>query len=161
MKNLRTRLIGAGLFALALIGGYAVAQVPTTPGLTGNEIVRAALPGGGQDIAVPSSVFMGSISSLPVATGTTVATVMTTQYNLVFATGAITTWNITLPASPYNNERVLVACPGGNTTTLSIAAASTPSGTSIVGTNPTSCTASSGGASAFIYNTVANTWYRV
>lgn len=149
-----------GVASLALLAGVAIAQVPGTFNLTGNEIVRAALPGGGSDIAVPVYVMRNGHSHTLVATGTTVATTVPATAGAVLATGAITTWNIVLPTAPYSGQTVVIACPGGDTTTLGITA-SLPASVAIVGTNPTSCTASTATSSTWTYSVSANTWYRV
>lgn len=149
-----------GVAALATLAGVAWAQVPTTRNLAGTEIVRAALPGGGSDIAVPAYVFRSGGNHTLVATGTTVSTAARAQDGALIATGAITTWNVTLPASPYSGQRITITCPGGDVTTLTIAAASTPASTTLVGTNPTSCTAATATASTWEYSTSANKWYR-
>lgn len=160
MRHIRTWLTVLGALSLIAVG-VAVAQVPGTFNLTGNEIVRAALPGGGSDIAVPVFVLRSGQNATLVATGTTVATTVPNTSGLVLATGAITTWNILLPTAPYDGQTVVIGCPGGTVSTLGITA-SLPASVAIVGTNPTSCTA--GGdiaqAAAFTYSSSANTWYR-
>lgn len=152
----------AALGALSLLAvGVAIAQVPATFNLTGNEIVRAALPGGGSDIAVPVYVLRNAMSHTLVATGTTVSTTVPATSGVVLATGAITTWNVLLPTVPYSGQIVIIGCPGGTVSTLTITA-TLPASVAIVGTNPTSCT--SGGLISqgvgFTYSVSANTWYR-
>ena len=155
-------LIAGALFA-ALAGGVAIAQSVVTSNLAGTELLRASigLQPGGSGIYVPGYVLRSGETHTLVATGTTVATTVPASSGIVLATGAITTWNITLPTKPYTGQRVIIGCPGGTVTTLAIAA-TLPAGVAIVGTNPTSCTA--GGlisqAAAFTYSTSANTWYR-
>ena len=160
MKHFRKWLVGTGVLAL-LATGYALAQVPATLSLTGNEIVRAALPGGGSDIAVPVYALRGPTNHTLVAAGTTVSTTVPNTSGAVLATGAITTWNITLPTAPFAGQSVIIGCPGGTVSTLTISA-TLPASVAIVGTNPTSCT--SGGTIAqgvgFQYSVTANTWYR-
>lgn len=160
MKLSKTRLGVLGLLALGAIG-FAYAQVPATLNITGNEIVRAALPGGGSDIAVPAYVLRGGANHTLVAAGTTVSTQVAATASSVLATGAITTWAVNLPTAPYTGQRVIINCPGGSVTTLTITA-TLPASVALVGTNPTSCT--SGGTiaqgSGWEYSTTANTWYR-
>lgn len=160
MNLARKWLVGLG--ALALISaGVAIAQVPATFNLTGSEIVRAALPGGGSDIAVPVYVLRSGQNHTLVATGTTVSTTVPNGSGVVLATGAITTWNVLLPTAPYAGQTVIIGCPGGTVSTLTITA-TLPASVAIVGTNPTSCT--SGGLISqgvgFTYSVSANTWYR-
>jgi hypothetical protein len=151
--------MGGGL-AAALICG-ALAQGLYTFNLTGNEIANLALPGGGSAIQTPAYVLRSGENHTLVAAGTTVSTTVPNTSGIVIAQGAITTWNITLPTSPYAGQRVIIACPGGTVSTLTIAA-TLPSGVALVGTNPTSCT--SGGTIAqgvgWTYSVSANTWYR-
>jgi len=151
----------AGIGIAALLATVAVAQTIGTFNLTGNELVRAQLGQGGTGILVPSYVYRSGENHTLVATGTTVATTVPATSGIVLATGAITTWTVTLPTSPYTGQRVSINCPGGTVTTLTITATS-PSGVALVGTNPTSCTA--GGTiaqgSAWTYSTTAATWYR-
>ena len=162
MKLKHTLLAGALLSALAI--GAAFAQSVVTSNLSGNELLRASigLQPGGSGTYVPSYVLRSGANHQLVATGTTVNTQVAAQNENVLATGAITTWNVTLPANPYSGQRVTINCPGGTITTLAIAANAAPSGVSLVGTNPTSCT--SGGAitngSAWTYSTTAKTWNR-
>jgi hypothetical protein len=158
MTKLRWAGIGLGI----LLAGIAIAQVPATFNLTGNEIVRAALPGSGSDQAVPLYVMRSGENHTIVATSSTVSTTVPATAGIVLASGGITTWTVTLPTSPYTGQRVIINCPGtAGITTLTITATS-PSGVAIVGTNPTSCTA--GGTiaqgSAWTYSTTAKTWYR-
>lgn len=151
----------AGLGLAALLATVAIAQTIGTFNLTGNEDVRAMLGPGGGDILVPAYVLRSGENHTLVATGTTVTTTVPATSGIVLATGAITTWTITLPTSPYTGQRVIIGCPGGTVTTLSITATS-PAGVAIAGTNPSSCTA--GGLISqgvgFTYSTSAKTWYR-
>lgn len=151
-----------GVAALATLAGIAWAQVPTTRNLSGNEIVRAALPGGGSDIAVPAYVLRSGENHTFVGTGTTVNSSAVAGSGQLIATGAITTWNVSLPASPYTGQKVTIACPGGNISTLTISPAPTPSGQTIVGVNPTVCSATlSPTGATFSYSTSNNKWYRI
>ena len=151
----------AGLGLAALLATVALAQTIGTFNLTGNELVRAQLGQGGTGILVPTYVYRSGENHTLVATGTTVATTVPATSGIVLATGAITTWTVTLPTSPYTGQRVIIGCPGGTVSTLAITATS-PAAAAIVGTNPTSCT--SGGLISqgvgFTYSTSANTWYR-
>ena len=148
--------------AVGLMAPLALwAQGLYTKNLTGLEIVNASLPSGGSAIQVPSYVLRSGNNHTLVATGVTVTTTSRAQDGDLIATGAITTWNVTLPASPYTGQTIRISCPGGDVTTLAITAAATPASTTIVGTNPTSCTAATATASTWQYSTSANKWYRV
>jgi hypothetical protein len=158
-----------GLVALTALAGIAIAQVPSLiiASPTGLEQIEVFVPSTGtlttgpQKVQVTINQIRNATGYLLVAAGTTVSTVMTGNQQILVAQGAITTWNITLPASPEDGALAKITCPGGNTGTLAISAAALPASTSIVGTNPTSCTASSGGGANFVYSLSANTWYRV
>src|SRR5579872_5749184 len=138
MHSPRKWLAGIGVVAL-LAAGAVWGQSLYTFNLTGSEIANLALPGGGSGIQTPAYVLRNGSNHTLVATGSTVATTVPNTSEQVIATGAITTWNITLPTSPYAGQRVGISCPGGDTTTLAIAATA-PAGVALVGTNPTSCT---------------------
>ena len=152
-----------GLALIAGLGfGAALAQTIGTFNLNGSEVIlgQAGGPGGGS-IFIPSYVLRSGENHTLVATGTTVTTQIAASSGVVLATGAITTWNVLLPTVPYSGQRVIIGCPGGTVTTLTITA-TLPASVAIVGTNPTSCT--SGGLISqgvgFTYSVTANTWYR-
>ena len=156
----RKWLAGIGVLAL-LSAGVAFGQTIATFNLTGNEVVRAQLGPGGTGILVPTYALRSGENHVLAGTGTTVTTQITNNAGIALATGAITTWAVNLPLVPYAGQRVIIGCPGGTVTTLTITA-TLPASVAIVGTNPTSCT--SGGlisqAAAFTYSVSANTWYR-
>ena len=158
-KWLLRAAIGVGLLTpLALL-----AQTVVTTTLTGSEyVLLQAGSVGGPGIVVPDYVLRSGANHQLVAAGTTINTQVLAYNENVLATGAITTWNVTLPANPYAGQRVTINCPGGTVSTLAIAASATPSGQTLVGTNPTSCT--SGGAitngSSWQYSLTAKSWYR-
>ncbi len=159
MRHYLRWLMGGGL-AAALICG-ALAQGVFTFNLTGNEIANLALPQGGSGIQTPIYTLRSGENHTLVAAGTTVTTQIPATSGIVIAQGAITTWNVNLPTVPYAGQRVIIGCPGGTVSTLTITA-TLPSGVALVGTNPTSCT--SGGTIAqgvgWTYSVSANTWYR-
>ncbi len=146
--------------AAALSAG-AYAQVVTS-NLVGTEFFngQAGSVGGG-GIVVPDYVLRSGENHQLVAAGTTQTTQVAPATGILLATGAITTWNVNLQTAPYLGQRIIINCPGGTVSTLTITA-TLPAGVAIVGTNPTSCT--SGGAITngvgFTYSVSANTWYR-
>lgn len=160
MKHKRW-LIGGVLVALSL-SAVAWAQTVATFNLNGSEVILGQIggPGGGSTF-IPSYVLRGGESHSFGAAGTTVTTQVPATSSIVIASGAITTWNVNLPTKPFSGQRVIIACPGGTVTTLTITA-TLPAGVALVGTNPTSCT--SGGTIAqgvgWTYSVSANTWYR-
>lgn len=162
-----SRLKWIGVAAL-FVAGFAFAQVPslfiTSP--TGLEQINVSVPSTGTIVTNPqiSTITLNQIRNaegyVTVAAGTTVNTTMPNTAVVAIATGAITTWNVTLPTAPYDGLMAKVTCPGGNVTTLAIAA-TLPTGVAIVqGAAITSCTASSNTDAAWIYSSSANTWYR-
>lgn len=171
-------LIPAALVSLIFAAGLffalqAIAQVPTLfiASPTGNEQIAVIEPSTGTVVTNPQIQVItlnqarNATGYLLVPTGTTVSTTVPLAASRVLATGAITTWNVTLPTVPYDGEFVLVGCPGGTVTTLSIAA-TLPTGVSLVGTSMTSCTSGGAGATAntgaeYVYSVSANTWYRI
>jgi len=149
--------------AIAALTGLAIAQPVVTQNLSGNEgvLFQTGGPGGTSGITTVYVLRNGTGYQTQATGGTVNTTVANTVAKLV-ATGAITTWNITLPTVPFDGQMVEVACPGGTATTVAMSA-SAPAGVTIVGTAFTACTA--GGAAAntaeWIYSTSANAWYRV
>ena len=159
MRRYQKWLAGLGVLAL-LSAGVAVGQSLYTFNLTGNEITNLALPGGGSGIQTPAYVLRSGENHTRVAAGTTVTTQANATDGIILATGAITTWNLNMPTAPYTGQRIIIACPGGNVTTLTITA-TLPSGVALVGTNPTSCaSASTPMGFGWTYSTTAKTWFR-
>lgn len=159
MRSILRWLMGGSLAAALILG--AAAQGVFTFNLSGNEIANLALPQGGSALQTPIYTLRSGENHTLVAAGTTQTTQVPNTSGIVLATGAITTWNINLPTVPYAGQKVIIACPGGTVTTLSITA-TLPASVALVGTNPTSCT--SGGTIAqgvgWTYSVSANTWYR-
>lgn len=155
------RILLAGAVFTALASGLAIAQSIAVSNLAGTELIRGQLGAGGTGIFIPDYVLRSGQNYQLVATGTTIATQAAITSGALIATGAITTWNITLPANAYDGQTLVVTCPGGDTTTLSIAASTTPSGQTIVGTNPTSCTAATPTSSTWQYAFTTKVWYRI
>lgn len=154
------RRLALGLASLLALGGIALSQTIGTFNLTGNEVVMAEQGGpGGTGLFVPVYVMRSGANHRLVPTGTTVSTQVAVTDEVILATGAITTWNVTFPTAPYSGEKVIINCPGGTVSTLTIAA-TLPSGVALVGTNPTSCTSGAAAGSGWIYSVSANTWYR-
>lgn len=161
--KLRTKLLGA-VAGVAALCGVAMAQSGFgVPGLfiaspTGTEQINV-LNSGAQIATILLNQARNAEGYVLAAAATTVTTTMTNAQAIAIATGAITTWNIVLPASPYDGELAKMACPGGNVGTVAVTATS-PSGVTIVGTLPTSCTAASDTDAAWVYNQSGNIWYR-
>lgn len=166
MKKWLLAAAAAGLLA----AGAVFAQIPSLllASPTGLEQIEVIIPSSGGIVTAPQKVqvtinqLRNAAGYLLQATGTTINTTVPNTASRVLATGAITTWNVTLPTAPFDGQMVEVACPGGTASTVSMAATA-PSGVTIVGTAFTSCT--SGGAAAntaeWIYSLSANVWYRI
>jgi len=156
-------IIGTIVAALVAIG-MALGQPAGVPSLfltspTGSETMN--VQGLGPQIEnIRLSQVRDAAGYTVVAAGTTVTTTAPNTSSEIIATGAITTWNLTLATAPSDGLKQRVSCPGGNTTTLTIGA-TLPAGVAIVGVNPTSCTESSALGATFLYSTAANTWYRI
>lgn len=157
----------AGIAALALIAGAALAQVPglfiTSP--TGLEQINVLVPSTGTAITNPQiqTVTINQIRNSQgytlVAAGTTVTTQVAGTTSVLLATGAITTWNVNFPTAPSDGLTLKIGCPGGNVGTLTLTA-TLPTGVTVVGAANTSCTAATPTDAAYLYNTSANIWYR-
>lgn len=161
-------LAGSALIAggLALIG-VALAQVPglfiTSP--TGLEQIEVFVPStttvttGPQKVQVTINQIRNAAGYSLVAAGTTVTTNVPNTSSVLLATGAITTWNVNFPTAPFDGLTLKVGCPGGNVGTLT-AAATLPTGVTIVGAAFTACTEATPTDAAWIYNASGNIWYR-
>ena len=150
----------AGLVAAFVVAGAALAQAPglfiASP--TGLEQINV-LGTGPQIETVTLNQIRNAQGYITVAAGTTVATTVPNTASWVLATGAITTWNVTFPAAPYDGEILREGCPGGNIGTLANTA-TLPTGVTIVGAAATSCTEATPTSAGFIYSLAANIWYR-
>lgn len=164
MRAIHKWFLGWAIAALPIgaLAWVAWAQPIALLNLSGNEIVNAALGAGGTGIQVPTFVLRNGTGYQTQATGGTVNTTIINNVAKLIATGAITTWNITLPTTPFDGQMVEVACPGGTATTVAMTA-SAPAGVTIVGTAFTTCP--TGGAAAstaeWIYSVASNAWFRV
>jgi len=165
MTKLRTLLAGA-IIALAVASPaiYSWAQTSVSvQSLTGNEAVLLQQGGpGGSSFFSTVNALRNANGYILVATGGTVNTTVPQTASKVIATGAITTWNVTLPASPFDGEVVAIACPGG-AATVAVTANAVPASTTISGTAFTACSA--GGVAAntaeYLYSLSANVWERI
>lgn len=160
MRSIHKWALG-GIAAL-LIGGVALAQTIVTQNLTGNETVLFQSGGvGGQTGATTVNALRNATGYIAVATGTTVNTTVPNTASKAVGIGAITTWNVTLPTTPFDGQDVAIACPSGSATVA--VTATSPVGVTIIGTAFTACT--SGGVAAntaeYIYSVATKTWYRV
>ena len=106
MKRIKRLLAALGI--LLGLGLVAYAQTVVTTTLVGTEYwLGQSGSVGGTGIVVPTYVLRNASNHQLVATGTTVNTTVLAINDAVLATGAITTWNVTLPTATMNgdNER--------------------------------------------------------
>lgn len=164
---MKTWLVGAGFAFLGLMG-IAIAQVPALflASPTGTEQINVLVPSTTQIMTSPqiTTVTINQIRNsegyILVPTGTTVATTIPNTASIAIATGAITTWNVTLPTAPYDGEIAKLTCPGGAVTTVAVGATA-PAGVTIVGASYAACvSATTPTDAAWHYALAANTWYR-
>lgn len=159
MKRL---LIGLGL--LVGLGSIALTQSIVQQNLNGTDSIDVAIGGpGGTGYPTTVQALRNAYGHTLVAAATTANTSMSNAAVQAIAQGAITTWNVTLPANPFTGELAGITCPGGTVGTVNVAAATKPAGTVIVGTGYTSCTSGgvAGNNAEWTYSTSANTWYRI
>jgi hypothetical protein len=158
MKRIKRLLAALGILLGLGVAAYAQTIINQAPGPTDTVTVSVKGPGG---TGYPTTIqaLRNATGYTLAAAGTTVNTSASQASSKLLATGAITTWNITLPSPAFDGEDVAVACPGGSAT-VSLGVLGTQT---LVGTAFTACT--SGGVAAntaeYIYSTSANTWYRV
>lgn len=167
-RKLRVGLLAAlSAAVVAGLGAMAIAQVPglfiASP--TGLEQIEVFVPStgtvttGSQKVQITLNQARNAQGYTLVAAGTTVSTQVPSTTAVLLATGAITTWNVNFPTSPYDGLLLKVGCPGGNVTTLT-PAATLPAGVTIVGATVSSCTQATPTDAAWIYSSAANIWYR-
>lgn len=161
MTKLRALLAGVVIAALALTG-VLWAQGISPTGLSGNEVWNCGEGPGGPSIFCTANLMRNATGYTLVPTGGTVNTTVPTNTAKLIATGAITTWNVTMENSPVDGKMLEISCPGGSAT-VAVSAGTVPSGTTISGTAFTACT--SGGVAAntaeWIYSLSANVWERI
>lgn len=160
--------LGLGVIvAVALAAGALFAQVPglfiASP--TGLEQINVLVPSTGTLVTNPQiqTVTINQIRNasgyLLVAAGTTVTTQVLNTQAVVLATGAITTWNVNFPTTPFDGENIKEGCPGGNVGTVTNTA-TLPTGVTIVGAAFSACTESSSTDAQWHYSLANNIWYR-
>lgn len=170
--KLRHKIL-AGLAALSLCAGLAIAQVPglfiASP--TGLEQINVLVPSpstGTSNVVTNPQIQTVTINQIrnsegyvTAAAGTTVTTTMAPTASVAIATGVITTWNVVLPGpNPPDGQIGKVTCPGGAVTTVAVTAPAVPASQTVVGAAFTSCSATTPTDAAWHYSLSANTWYR-
>lgn len=134
----------------------------------GTEIIPAyPIMANGQPAAVTASVTLNQVRNATghalVATGTTVNSTPTNIVDNLIATGAITTWNVTLPNPAYDGELFAVVNGTGSsfTTNTSVTVGSTPQAQVLPQTYSGQTLAANGGSAEWTFDLATLTWYRV
>lgn len=165
------------LACLGLWASVAQAQTLIQNTLTGSEAVLLQQGGpGGTGFFATTTALRDAADLALVGAGTTVTLTVSPNVKNLITTGAITTLNMSLPATPYNGQEVRLACAGGTITTLVISAygggtvnglgATINPALTIVGANPTTCTANTVSQTALFTYAASTTvspavWYRI
>ena len=157
----------AGIGALLLIGGIALAQVPSLllSSPTGLEQIEVLIPSTGTLVTSPQKVQV-TINQIRNATGysliaTTTGTIVTTSAtdNLLL-TGAVTTATVDVPPSPPDGSLFAINNASGSTFSGTITVASTDSST-FVPSSPTITNLAASSGQEWQYTAAAKVWYRV
>lgn len=159
---MRRYLIAGAILALALAGG-AIAQQLTFYNLTGAETFVVSIGGiGGQSTYATINQVRNSSGHQLVATGTTVASAPTNAVGNLIATGAITTWNVTLPNPAFDGEVFSVVNGTGSSfsSNTTVTATTTPQNQTLAQTY-SSQTLSAGASAEWQYDYATLTWYRM
>jgi hypothetical protein len=173
MNRFRTLLAGA-LVALALAGGYALAQISnlTPTSLSGGEtIVVAALGPGSESEYVTSGMLRNTTGGFiqsgitgtftwptPTLGGGYTVGASAAPYSTIMYTGAVGTATQNLPAAPFDGQ-VVELVNGQASTWTALTVAVTDGSTTV---NFGSALALAAGASAqFYYLKSTNSWYRM
>lgn len=154
--------IAAGTAVLAQIPGLFIASP------TGLEQINVTVPSTGTAVTSPqiASITVNQIRNatgkLLVGTGTTVTSTPTNATGCLIATGAITTWNITLPNPAYDGEDFCVTNGTGAsfTTNTTVTAAATPQVQTLAQAFSAQ-TVAAGASVQWIFDLPTLTWYRM
>jgi hypothetical protein len=157
----------AGIGALLLIGGIALAQVPGLfiTSLTGNEQINVIVPSTGTVVTTPQIVSI-TTNTLRNTTGYLISTlatgtlVTTTATDNLLLTGTVTTLTVDVPPSP--GDGALFSINNVTTSNFSgtITVASTDSST-FVPTSPTITNLAAQTSQEWQYTAASKIWYRI
>jgi hypothetical protein len=169
--KVRISVAAAVLSLAAMLGlGFALAQVPglyiASP--TGLEQVNVLVESTGTIVTNPQiqTVTLNQIRNASghslVATGTTVTSAPTNVVGNLIATGAITTWNVTLPNPAFDGEVFQAVNGTGSTFTsnVTVTAATTPQSQTLA-QSYSSQTINAGAAAEWTFDLASLTWYRI
>lgn len=161
------RLLLSG--ALVLAGALAFALAQTTPLYNLNHAlmtVNLGLPSG-SGITEPISALTNTGGASPVGAGGTVTNAATLNAAYLIATGAITTWAVTLPNPAYQGSKFCVANGTGSSFTSNTTVTAPAGGTQTQTLNTTynSQSLSAGASACWVFylglTGSTGTWYRV
>lgn len=159
------KLILGTLAGLAYIGAAFAQTVPTPAPYSGAEQLRCTTAAGSACNMLMNHV-RNTLGYLLVSTGTTVNSTPTWYQASVVATGAITTWGITLP-NPAPDGMIFSisnSTASAFTTNTTVTAASTPQTHTLAVAYASQTLAANGGRAIWQYvatSTTAGTWYRI
>lgn len=154
--------------AVATLGFIALVVAQTTPLYNwngGSTTLVLTLPSG-SSVTTPINTLRNTASVSPVGAGGTVTNAATTNSAYLVATGAITTWAVTL-ANPANNGQIFCVSNGTSSTLSSNITVTAIAGTQTQTLNTTynsqSLTAGASACWAYFLGTTGSTgtWYRV
>ncbi len=161
------RLLYTAAVLVGLAGAVALGQQLVQQALTGNEavLVQGGGPGGPGAFTNVTALREAHNYAL-IGAGTTITQTISPSIGEVIITGAITTLNLSLPATPYDGQTIRVSCPGGLISTLTVGVSamvlSSPA-TSITGTPYTACTntVNASMSAMWTFTTTPNLWQRI
>ena len=153
-------LMGIGAAFAALITTLALGQQALN--FTGNETWQVnTASGSGASMSLNQS--RNTTGYQTVGAGATVASAPTNAVNNLIATGAITTWNVTLPNPAFDGElfSVVNSTAAAFTTNTTVTAATTPQNQSLAVAYSGSTLTANGGSAEWQFQLSNLTWYRV
>ncbi len=161
------RKILAGIAALGLIAGVALAQVPAlfVTTLTGNEQISCLVPSTGTVVTNPQILtctanILRNTTGYQISSATTGTIVTTTATDNLLLTGAVTTATVDVPPSPSDGQ--LFSINNATTSNFSgtITVASTD-GSTFLPTSPTISNLAQQTSQEWQYTAGSKIWYRV
>jgi hypothetical protein len=166
---MRKWIIGLG----ALVFAGCIAALAQVPGLyiaspTGLEQINVLVESTGTAVTNPQiqtvtiNQVRNSSGHALVSTGTTVTSTPTNIVGNLIATGAITTWNVTLPNPAYDGEMFQVVNGTGSsfTSNVTVTAGTTPQN-QVLAQSFASQSISAGAAAEWTFDLASLTWYRI
>ncbi len=117
------RLLYSIAVLVGLAGAVAIGQQLVQQALTGNEAVLVQGGGpGGPGAFTNVTALRDAHNYALIGGGTTITQTVSPSIGEVIVTAAITTLNLSLPATPYDGQTVRLSCPGGIVSTIVVSA---------------------------------------